>query len=215
VRAVCADATPAVALAALIVADSNDDAELVVRALQKAGYLPVWWRRVENAVGMEIALAEESWDVALSGHRMSSLDSFKALAVLGASGLEIPMIVVSGAIVEATAVAAMPAGGEYFVGKDHLDWLAAAVSRCLRGKREEHGKPEGAEPAGCVRAGSASRCRSRRSTRVLLRPLRDQAGEIVDFVYEYANDAACETNVLEREGLVGMRYWSGWHSSPR
>jgi PAS domain S-box-containing protein len=40
---------------------------------------------------------------------------------------------------------------------------------------------------------------------VLLRPLRDQAGRIVDFVYEYANDAACESNVLAREELVGMR----------
>jgi PAS domain S-box-containing protein len=40
---------------------------------------------------------------------------------------------------------------------------------------------------------------------VLLRPVRDQAGAIVDFVYEYANDAACETNVLAREELVGMR----------
>jgi PAS domain S-box-containing protein len=37
---------------------------------------------------------------------------------------------------------------------------------------------------------------------VLLRPLRDEAGELVDFVYEYANDAACDSNVLEREELV-------------
>jgi PAS domain S-box-containing protein len=39
---------------------------------------------------------------------------------------------------------------------------------------------------------------------VLLRPLRE-GGEIVDFVYESANDAACETNVLGREELVGTR----------
>ena len=40
---------------------------------------------------------------------------------------------------------------------------------------------------------------------VLLAPLRDTAGGIVDFVYEYANEAACETNVLGREELVGTR----------
>src|ERR1700733_7540088 len=34
---------------------------------------------------------------------------------------------------------------------------------------------------------------------VLLRPLRDDASGIVDFVYEYANDAACEANALARE----------------
>jgi PAS domain S-box-containing protein len=40
---------------------------------------------------------------------------------------------------------------------------------------------------------------------VLLTPLRDEAGGIVDFVYEYTNEAACETNVLGREELLGMR----------
>ena len=39
---------------------------------------------------------------------------------------------------------------------------------------------------------------------VLLRPSR-QDDEIVDFVYEYANDAACDANVLWREELVGTR----------
>jgi PAS domain S-box-containing protein len=40
---------------------------------------------------------------------------------------------------------------------------------------------------------------------VLLRPVRRESGEIVDFFYEYANDAACEANVLAREELLGMR----------
>ena len=39
---------------------------------------------------------------------------------------------------------------------------------------------------------------------VLLRPLRE-GGKIVDFVYEYTNDAACEANVTAREELVGTR----------
>jgi hypothetical protein len=39
---------------------------------------------------------------------------------------------------------------------------------------------------------------------VLLRPLRE-GSKIVDFIYEYTNDAACEANVLAREELVGTR----------
>jgi PAS domain S-box-containing protein len=39
---------------------------------------------------------------------------------------------------------------------------------------------------------------------VLLKPHRE-AGVIVDFVYEYANDAACEASVLTREQLIGTR----------
>ncbi len=40
---------------------------------------------------------------------------------------------------------------------------------------------------------------------VLLRPLRDDAQEIVGFVYEDANRAACADRGLTREELVGMR----------
>jgi PAS domain S-box-containing protein len=40
---------------------------------------------------------------------------------------------------------------------------------------------------------------------VLLTPLHDDAGGIVDFVYAYANEAACVANVLGREELVGLR----------
>ena len=93
---------PSGALAALIVDDSNDDAELAVSALEEAGYLPVRWRRVEDAVGMQTALAEESWDVVLCDHLMPAFDSFKALAVLGASGFALPLILVSGAVGEET-----------------------------------------------------------------------------------------------------------------
>ncbi len=37
----------------------------------------------------------------------------------------------------------------------------------------------------------------------LLRPVRDEAGRIVDFIWEYANDAACEANAASREELIG------------
>jgi hypothetical protein len=47
----------------------------------KAGYLSVWWRRVEDAVGMEIVLAEESRDVVISGHRMPAFDSSRLMDV--------------------------------------------------------------------------------------------------------------------------------------
>ncbi len=40
---------------------------------------------------------------------------------------------------------------------------------------------------------------------VLLRPVREPGGVIVDFVYEYANGAACDANVLAPEELVGTR----------
>ena len=40
---------------------------------------------------------------------------------------------------------------------------------------------------------------------VLLRPIRDPNGRIVDFMYDYANEAACVANRMPREQLVGSR----------
>lgn len=200
------DGEPRAALAALIVEASSGDAERAVGALENAGYVPVRWRRVADAAGMEAALAEESWDVVLSDHRMPAVDSFKALAVLGASGLDVPLILDSGAIGEETAAAAIRAGALDFVSEDHLDRLGAAVGRCLRDQVEEGLAGEAAE-----RAERESQERFETSVEtlidpfVLLRPVRDATGEIVDFVYEYANNAACETNVLAREELVRVR----------
>jgi hypothetical protein len=72
----------------LIVAECDDDAELFVQALRKAGYLPVWWRRVKDAGEMAIALAEESWDVVLSRPRLSSLDFLAALTTRPLQGVD-------------------------------------------------------------------------------------------------------------------------------
>lgn len=40
---------------------------------------------------------------------------------------------------------------------------------------------------------------------VLLRPMLNEVGQVSDFVYEYANEAACTTNIVAHEELIGMR----------
>jgi DNA-binding NtrC family response regulator len=146
VPAASGDGQPRGALAALIVDDSNDDAEIAVSALREAGYAPVGWRRIEDAVGMRTALAQESWDVVLCDHLMPAFDSFEALAVLGASGFVLPLILVSGAVGEEVAAAAIRAGAADFVSKDRLDRLAVVVRGCLR-QVEERRAREAAEQA--------------------------------------------------------------------
>jgi DNA-binding NtrC family response regulator len=128
VSAVCVGGA---ALAALIVEDSSRDVEFIVRALQNVGYRPVWWRQVVNADGMKTALVEETWDVVISEHRMPAFDSFKALAVLGASGVSVPLIMFTGSIRGEMAIAAFRAGAEHLVIEDGFDELGRAVSRCL------------------------------------------------------------------------------------
>jgi DNA-binding NtrC family response regulator len=135
--AACVDGAARGGLTALIVEDSSRDVEFIVRALQKVGYLPVWWRQVVDADEMKTALVEEPWDVVVSEHRMPAFDSFQALAVLGASGVTAPLIMFTGSMCRETALAAFHAGAADLVLEDDFDELGRAVSRCLRREHED------------------------------------------------------------------------------
>jgi PAS domain S-box-containing protein len=115
----------------LIIEDSESDAALAVRLLGKAGY-DVHDRRVETAGEMQAALQEQTWDVVICDYRLPQFDAPAALAVLQATGLDIPFIVVSGTIGEESVVAMMKAGAHDYLMKDRLMRLAPAVERELR-----------------------------------------------------------------------------------
>ncbi|WP_051617183.1 ATP-binding response regulator [Desulfonatronovibrio hydrogenovorans] len=114
----------------LIVEDSQDDVQLVLRALEKGGYQPVY-ERVETAEDLSKAL-DKSWDLIISDHVMPRLDSFQALKILQQTGQDIPFILVSGSIGEETAVKAMRNGVNDYIMKDKLARLVPAIQRELR-----------------------------------------------------------------------------------
>jgi signal transduction histidine kinase len=115
----------------LLVEDSNADARLLERALARGGF-QVISERVDNRTAMRQALATQAWDLVLADHAMPQFSAPEALGVLQAAKIDIPFIIVSGFIEEATAVAAMRAGAHDYVMKDHLPRLVPAVERELR-----------------------------------------------------------------------------------
>ncbi len=119
-----------VALNALIVEDSEDDTYFLVRKLREGGFDPVF-RRVEQKEDMEAALKDGTWDIVLSDCVMPHLDAFGAIGILKESGLDIPIIVVSGKIGEETAVETMKAGAHDYIMKNNLSRLVPAVKREL------------------------------------------------------------------------------------
>ena len=117
-------------LRALIVEDSPADAEMILRELRRGGFAPAH-ERVETAKALRAALARQDWDVVLSDYFLPGFDAPGALAVLQASGNDLPFIVVSGSVGEDTAVAAMRAGATDYIMKDRLQRLPPAVTRAL------------------------------------------------------------------------------------
>lgn len=131
-------------LRALLVEDNETDAELLLRTLAKAGY-ETTVARVETAEAMKEALQRGPWDIVLADYRMPQFSAPEALSLLKESGLDLPFIVVSGGIGEATAVAAMKAGAHDYLMKDNLARLAPAVERELREAANRSGRRRTAE----------------------------------------------------------------------
>jgi len=112
----------------LLLEDSVVDALMLERELDKAG-ISYDCRVVETAEAFEAALDESVWDVILSDYSMDGFTGMDALAITKQRELDVPFIVVSGAIGEETAVEAMRAGAHDYIMKDKLFRLGPAVER--------------------------------------------------------------------------------------
>jgi two-component system, NarL family, sensor histidine kinase UhpB len=130
-------------LKVLVIEDSEDDAVLLERALQRAGYAPTC-HRVETPEALDAALTQRAWDLVISDYQLPRFDGLAALALVREKGLDLPFIIVSGFITEETAVAAMKAGAHDYVMKDNVARLGPAVQRELReaGVRRERRRSE-------------------------------------------------------------------------
>jgi PAS domain S-box-containing protein len=114
----------------LLVEDSEDDAELMLRQLRRSGYDPVT-TRVASAEKMREALSAGTWDIIISDYVMPGFGGLEALQLFHQHSLDIPFIIVSGHIGEEIAVSAMKAGADDYLMKDRLARLVPAVNRAL------------------------------------------------------------------------------------
>jgi len=119
----------------LVVEDSQDDAFFIVRELRKGGFDPTV-EQVASAEAMGAALERQAWDVIICDYKLPGFGGPEALALCQEKGLDIPFIIVSGAIGEEIAVQMMKSGAHDYVMKDRLARLPAAVQRELGAAQE-------------------------------------------------------------------------------
>jgi len=115
----------------LVVEDSPEDFDLLVATLGHQG-LNVDCVRVEDAESMTAALAEPGWDAVISDHHLPRFSSTEALQTMLDAGLHLPFLIVSGAIGEDAAVAAMRAGADDYLIKGRLARLGPALTNAMR-----------------------------------------------------------------------------------
>ena len=130
-------------LRVLIVEDSEEGSLLVIHHLQRGGYDPSW-ERVETPAEMEAALDRQAWDIVIADHSMPRFGAAPALAVIRKKELDLPFIIVSGAVGEETVVTAMRAGAHDYIKRENLARLLPVVERELREARAraEHRRVE-------------------------------------------------------------------------
>jgi diguanylate cyclase (GGDEF)-like protein len=113
----------------LILEDRPEDAELVLHELRRAGF-DLNWRRVDDEAGFKANLDPEL-DLVLADYHQPQFNAIRALKVMQEAGLDIPFVIVSGAIGEDMAVAAVRLGAMDYVLKDRLARLGTAVKNAI------------------------------------------------------------------------------------
>ena len=118
----------------LVVEDSDDDYEILLREVRRGGY-DVTSERVGAAADLGVALAKP-WDMMTTDWLLPGFGGLQAIEILIASGVDLPCIVISGTPNEEAAVQALHAGALDFLSKDKPLRFVPAIERALRESAE-------------------------------------------------------------------------------
>lgn len=178
----------------LLVEDSKDDADLVLRELRRSGFATEMVR-VESKDRMYSALKDKLWDVVISDFALPRFDGLDALGLCHELAPDVPFILVSGAIGEEGAVELIKAGAQDFVLKDRLGRLGVAVERALETAR--------------LRQERQSIEEKRREAEALFRIITESSADAIFITdrkgnYVYVNEAASNLLGFSREELMKM-----------
>ncbi|NVO06877.1 MAG: response regulator, partial [Rhodoferax sp.] len=110
--------------------DSELDHQLVCRALRK-DKLAFQITRVDSLSDFSSALAAQTFDIILADYRLPGFTALDAWGLLQASKARLPFILLSGAIGESAAVAAIQMGISDYLPKDDLHNLARVIGSAL------------------------------------------------------------------------------------
>lgn len=113
----------------LIVEDRQEDALLMIREIERAGFRPDW-RRVDSLDAVIQELRPEV-EIILADYVLPGFEAPQLLDLIRDSGLDIPVIVVTGAFGDEAVIDCLKRGAADYVLKDRLRRLGASVEQAL------------------------------------------------------------------------------------
>ncbi len=111
--------------------DSALDTELIQSELQLGG-VDYLWKTVQTRPDYTRAIQEFHPEIIFADYKLPAFDGAQALAMAKEYCPDVPVIMISGAVGEETAVELLKNGATDFVLKDRLGRLVPAVNRALR-----------------------------------------------------------------------------------
>ncbi|MDE2127477.1 MAG: PAS domain S-box protein [Armatimonadetes bacterium] len=118
---------------ALLLEDCPDDAEQTLRELERQGF-DVDWKRVDSESAFAAELNSEL-DVILSDYNLPQYNGVEALHRVKSADLDVPVIIITGAVGEDVAVDAMRLGAADYLFKDNLRRLGESVRQAIEARR--------------------------------------------------------------------------------
>src|SRR5687768_1423073 len=110
--------------------DQGTDAELIARFLEKSG-VNVEVKVVNTRDQYHHELYDFKPEIVLSDHGLPEFSSLEALEMLRKSQLDIPFILVTGAVSDDFGIAAIMKGVDDYILKDRLNRLPVAIDNAL------------------------------------------------------------------------------------
>lgn len=183
-------------LRTLIVDDSENDVQLIVRELKKGGYNPSY-ERVETATEMKKALKANAWDIILCDYKMPKFNAPSAITLLKKTKTDIPLFIVSGSIGEETAVECMRLGAQDYIMKSKLSRLCPAIARELEEVRIRNNQRQAEEELR----------QSEEKYRTIIENIQEGYFEIdLTGKFTFFNDATRRCLGYSPKELMGMNY---------
>ncbi len=126
-------------LRVLLVEDSIADVELILHALGNGGFT-VESQVVQSAEEFSKEIHKNNFDIVLADYRLPGWNGMETVEMLRQEGLDVPVVLVSGALGELKAVECIKQGAADYVLKDHLPRLPDVTRRAIKERqlREEN-----------------------------------------------------------------------------
>jgi len=189
----------------LLVEDNSDHRELMRLALTE--YDATW--QVEGVVSGEAAMRRlsegEAYDLVFLDYSLPERNGLGVLEEIRRGEAPLPVVLVTGRGDERVAVEAMKGGAYDYVvkGEGYLQRLPVVAQRAMEANRTALERKQAEE---ALRRGEE---RFHTSVETLLEgfailsSIRDSDGQLIDFRYEYINEAGCKMNQNPREEHIG------------